>query len=85
MKKNTKTFDSILDRLDELIGDVQRPIQPDEFTGRQYLERILEKGGKMSERTAWKRLDDMVKKGILTKRKTIDKSLSVTVFKIVKP
>lgn len=53
--------------IDSLLGDFNR-IQDHEFTSDDYLHRCIEKGMQIKSRTAYDRLQEMVKNGILKYR-----------------
>ena len=69
--------------IDALIGEIDKPIQDDEFTVADYVSRIEAKGGTLSESQAYKQLMAKVKLGVLTSRKTSTKTSRMNVFKFV--
>ena len=75
--------DDLWSKIDLMIGELDKPVQPDEFTISDYVERIESQGNAISISQAGKHLLLKVKDGTLTSRKTKIKGCKVNVFRFV--
>lgn len=75
--------DDLWSKIDLMIGELDKPVQPDEFTISDYVNRIESQGNVISISQAGKHLLSKVKEGTLTSRKTKIKGCKVNVFRFV--
>jgi len=80
--KTKKPLD-IWDKIDTLIADKCKPIQPDEFTMEMLSERIKSNGQAMSPSGLNNRVNKLLSDGVLSKRKTVLKGYQVNVYKFI--
>lgn len=82
MKKTQKTLD-VWDKIDALIGDESKPIQPDEFTMGQMAERFAQKGQHLGASALNRRMNQLLADGVVTVRKAAVNGRQSKIFRFV--
>lgn len=70
-------------KIDQLISELNKPKQDDEFSVNDYINRIESQGGSLSMSQAHKQLMIKVKNGVLVCRKTKINGSQINVFRFV--
>lgn len=70
-------------KIDQLISEMNKPKQDDEFSVNEYIDRIESQGGSLSMSQAHKQLMTKVKNGVLVCRKTKINGSQINVFRFV--
>lgn len=78
----TRNHLSALDAFIEQQAEVNKPIQPDEFTINSYIQKMKLKGVALSGGTANRTLQELVKSGVLSVRRGVDKR-SINIYKFI--
>jgi hypothetical protein len=77
------SVNEVWDKIDTLIGEIDKTKQLDEFSIAEYMDRIELQGSFISLSQAHKQLSDKVKRGVLTCRKAKVGGFRINVFKFV--
>jgi hypothetical protein len=83
MKRKPPEID-LLDKIQALIGDEDKPLQQDEFTLKDFMRQMTLRGFKMSESQVHKRLMKQVDLGTITRRNCVINGRQTNAFRFTK-
>lgn len=83
LDKPTRDTLDVWVKIDELVSELNKPKQDDEFSIFDYINRIESQGGSISMSQAQKQLMTKVKNGVLVCRKTKINGSQINVFRFV--
>lgn len=82
MKKTTKTLD-IWEKINSIIGEESKPIQPDEFTLAQISDQLASNGKKLGESALNRKMNQLLTDGVITVRKAAVNGRQAKIFRFV--